>query len=104
MQELQPFGLKFIRKHIDARKISARVGEAADETKPDWIVADQKYDGDLRDGSFGRECRRRASGGDDHGRLVGQLARHVRQTIDTVFCPAIDDRDVLALDKSDLFD
>jgi hypothetical protein len=104
MQELEPFGLQFVRQHIDAREITAGVGEAADETEPDWIVADQKHRGGLRGGCFGRECRRRASGGDNYGGLVGQLARHVRQMIDSVFCPAVDDRDVSALNKSDLFE
>src|SRR5262245_2164759 len=43
------------------------------------------------------------SAGDDHGSLPGQLARHLRQTIDSTFGPAVDDRDVLTLDESDLF-
>src|SRR5262249_32756651 len=43
------------------------------------------------------------SAGDDHGSLPGQLARHLRQTIDSTFGPAVADRDVLTLDESDLF-
>jgi hypothetical protein len=39
----------------------------------------------------------------DHRSLPGQLARHLRQTIYSILGPAVDDRDVLALDKSDLF-
>jgi hypothetical protein len=104
MQQLQPFGLQLIREHIDARKITAGTGDAADKTEPNWIVANQKHDGDLPGRFFGGECRRRASGCNDHGRLLGQLACHVRQTIDTVFRPAVDNHDVLALDNSDLFE
>src|SRR4029453_15340143 len=35
--------------------------------------------------------------------LPGQLARHLRQAFDSTFGPAVDDRDVLTLDESDLF-
>jgi hypothetical protein len=103
MQELQPLSLQFVGQHIDPREIAAGAGQAGDETEPGRVFADQKYDGDGRGGGFGRECCRRASSSDDHGGLLGQLARHLRQTIDSIFRPAVDDRDVLALDKSDLF-
>jgi hypothetical protein len=118
MQELQPFGLQLVREHVDrssaspkasppsapaAREITAGTGEAADKTEPNGIVANQKYDG-FRGRFFGGQCRRRASSCNNHGRLLGQLACHVRQTIDPVFRPAVDDRDVLAFNNSDLFE
>ena len=99
VQELQTLGLQFVGQHVDPCEITAGPGEAGDKTEPGRVFADEKNDGDDRGGRFGRECRRRASGGDDHGSLPGQLARHIGQTIDSIFGPAVNDRDVLALDE-----
>ena len=44
-----------------------------------------------------------ASGSDNDRSLPGQLARYLRQTIDSIFGPAVKDRDVLALNESDFF-
>ena len=46
-----------------------------------------------------RECRRSAAGRHNHGHLAAnQFGRQRRQSIVLVFCPAIFDRHVLALD------
>src|SRR5262249_54282875 len=84
---------------IDAGGVAARPGEAGDETKLDWVFANDEYDRDGRCCSFGRERMNCAAGRDDHRHLsADEIGDHCLQAIGLALCPMGLDRHVLAFE------
>src|SRR5262249_6224437 len=67
VQQPQPFGHHLGREKIDPRQVSARPGEAGDQTKLDRVVADAEDDRDRRGRGFGRERSLRETRGSNNG-------------------------------------
>ena len=89
---------------IDTRQVAARPRKAGDKTKPDRVVGDAEDDGDRRGCRLGRERHSGASGRDNDGSLpADQLGRQLRQAIEAILRPAIDDGHVFTFGKSELF-
>jgi len=104
MEQLQPFCLQLIGQQIDTGEIAARPREAADKTEPDRVFADQEYNGNSRGRRLGRKRRGRASGRDNDASLTAdQIGRELRQAIDAILRPAINDGHVFTFGKAELF-
>src|SRR5262249_22204321 len=98
------FCLQLIGQQIDTGEIAARPREAADKTEPDRVFADQEYDGNSRGRRLGRKRRGRASGRDNDANLTAdQIVRELREAIDAILRPAINDGHVFTFGKADLF-
>ena len=98
-QKFQPFCRQLADEKIDARQVAARPGEAGDETKPDRVFGDAEDDRNRRGCCFGRERR----SGPPLATMTrdlpaNQVGRQLRQPIESALRPAVDDRNVLALD------
>ena len=98
-QQLQPLGRQLGDEKIDARQIAARPGEAGDKSELDRVLADAEDDRDRRGGRLGRKRRGEASADDHRDPAADQIGRQRRQPNELILGPAVDDRDVLALDK-----
>jgi hypothetical protein len=89
-QELQALRCQLDIEHIDAGQVAAGPGEAGDKTKPDRILADHEDDGDRRGRCLGRDRRRGARAGNDHGDpAANQVGCQLRQTIHLALGPAV---------------
>ena len=103
-QEFKPLRLQLVGVQIDAGEIAAGPGEAADKAEPGRVFADQKNDRYRRGRRLGRERGGRAARCDNHSGLSpDQLGRHLRQAIDPVLGPTVQDRHVLAFGKIHFF-
>jgi hypothetical protein len=90
------------RKKIDTCEVAARTSEAGDKTELDRVIADNEDDRDCAGCFLDREGHSRAAHRDDHCHVAAhEFGSRSVQPIDTVFRPAVFDRDVLALDITD---
>ena len=86
-------------RKIDAGQVSARPGEAGDETELDGVFADAEDDRDRRGRSLGRLSNGRLAGRSDNGYVpADEVSHECRQAIVSALQPVVLDRDVLAFD------
>ena len=103
-QEFQPFCRQFNSEKTDPCQIAFRSGEAGDKTVLHRVVANTEDDRDRRGCRFGRQRRSHTLGYCDHGDLpANQIGRQLRQPMDLILGPAVQDRNVLALDIAGVF-
>ena len=57
MQKFQPFRRQFTADKVDACRVAARLWDAGDESKLDWIFGHDEDNRDRRGCGFGRERR-----------------------------------------------
>jgi hypothetical protein len=98
VQQPQPLGQDLRGKKIDASRVAARSGKAGDQPMPDRVSADAKGNRDPRGRSFGRKCRRIASGGDNGHASADEVGHERLQAIVLAAEPVVLDEHVLALD------
>src|SRR5262245_36670546 len=102
-QEFQPLCCQLGRENTDAGEVATRPGEARNKTNADRVITGYEDDWDCRRCRLGCEYGR-CTDRSDHGNLsANQIGRQLRQSIKLVLGPAVDDRDVLALDITGLF-
>jgi len=91
--------------HIgDASEVAAGSVEAFDKTDRNRVDRCRKDDRNGRRRRLGRQCRRAAAPRYDHLYLTAnQFGRKRRKSAVLIFCPAIFDDDVLALDIAFIF-
>src|SRR5262249_15228110 len=96
-QKFQPLGHQFAHDEIDSGEVTARPGEAGNESELDRVVRDRKHDRNGCGRRLGCESRSGAAGRDDDGNtLANQIGRQTWQSVELVLGPAVFDRDVLA--------
>ena len=86
-------------RKIDARQVSARPGEAGDQTEVDRVLREAEDDRNRRGGSFGREGTIAEAGCSDHGHTTAdELSHERRQAVVLAVRPVVLDHHVLALE------
>ena len=91
--------LQLSREKIDPRQISARPGEARDQTELDRVFADAEDDRDRRGRSFGHLGSMVARWRGDNGHATTHEVSHERRkAIELALQPVVLHRYVLALD------
>src|SRR5262249_1458313 len=99
----QPLCRQLALEKIDAGQVAARPGEACDKTEPDRVFVDVEDDGDRGGCGLSRHRRSGAAGRDDHGHLAAhRFGGERRQPIELSLGPAVFDRQILALNITDL--
>jgi hypothetical protein len=99
VQQPQPLGRDLSRQKIDAGRITARSGNAGDQTKLDGVFADREDDRYCCGRSFGRKRGRIAPERNDYRHATaGQVGHERWQAIVLALQPMVLDRRVLALD------
>ena len=99
VQKCQPLRIQLSREKIDPRQVSARPGEAGDETELDRVFADAEDDRDRRGRSFGRKRSRVAGWRGDNGHATTHEFSHERRkAIELALQPVVLHRYVLALE------
>src|SRR5262249_28567785 len=100
-KEFQPLRYQLTSDPIDPCDVTARLGEAGDKTKSDWVFGDAEDNWNRRGCRLGRERRGAECG--DHGNLAAnQCGRQLRQPIHLILGPPLFDCYVLVLDKAGL--
>ena len=104
MQQLQTLRSYLHIQVGHAGDVATGFVEAGDKSDRNRVDCCRENDWDGRSRRLGRHCRRGAATRYNHIHLtVNQFSRKCRKSIVLVFCPAIFDRDVLALDIPCLF-
>src|SRR6516165_5968756 len=99
VQKCQPLRTQLSCEKIDAGQVSARPGEAGDETELDGVFADAEDDRDRRGRSFGGK-RSSVAGwrGDNGDTTTHEVSHERRKAIELALKPVVLHRYVLALD------
>jgi len=98
--EFQPLRRQLGSDKIDSSQVAARMGKADNKVLLHWVITDREDNGDRR--GRGLRCigRRIAAGGNDANPPPNQISRQLRQAIELIVGPAVDNRDVLALNEA----
>src|ERR1700730_13459674 len=99
MQQPEPLRPKLFRQPRDPRDVTARPGQAGNETLAYGVTADGEHDWDCRGRGLYRERCLRAARRGDYGHLAAdQIGRQFRQPLGSIVRPTKFDGNVLALD------
>ena len=101
MKQPEPLGSNHVVQSGDAGDVSPRPGEVGDEAGLDWIESDGENDWYCR-GGRGRAQRWIAGCGDDSHPTADEIIYQSRQLCIVSARPAVFDRDILAVDVTDL--